>query len=150
MTFLFPFVRSRFPYGKLRKEPTKHQGNRSHSRTLRFCFYCSWVLPASNYLWKLSHGGAGMIQEFVKWRETGKEGPGSSGKWPQGFGILSQALENAVPPQEGLQSDAQRQELFGFLASMQNNTRHSLLRFMGDNKSSGRYGCVNCRKENSL
>lgn len=27
-----------------------------------------------------SHGGAGMIQEFVEERETGKEGPGSSGK----------------------------------------------------------------------
>lgn len=69
-----------------------------------------------------------MIQEFVKWRETGKEGPGNSGKWHQCFGILSQALENAVSLQEALQSDAQRQEWFGFLASMQNNTRLSLLR----------------------
>lgn len=51
--------------------------------------------------------------------------------------------------QEGLQSDARRQKQFAFLAVLQNTTRCSLVRFIGNDKSSGRYGCVNCSKGNS-
>lgn len=90
-----------------------------------------------------------MIQEFVEQRETGKEGPGSSGKWHQCFGILSQALENAALAPRRVAEWCFRQKRFGFLTVLQNTTRWSPVRFIGNDKSSGRYGCVNCSKGNS-
>lgn len=45
-----------------------------------FIALSSLLLPIIYGTSSESHGGAGMIQEFVERRETGKEGPGGSGK----------------------------------------------------------------------
>lgn len=83
MTFLFSFVKSRFPYGKLKKNQqnnTKVTDLTPALSGLVFIALGSFLLPIIYGTSCESHGGAGMIQEFVKQRETGKEGPGSSGK----------------------------------------------------------------------
>lgn len=74
-----------------------------------------------------SHGGAGMIQEFVERREIGKEGPSGPGKWHQCSGILSQALENAALAARRIAEYAWRQKQFGFLNSQQNNASDGLV-----------------------